>query len=51
LDYYSGVGSKVPDSSIPRYTQKEIEVLKGVSLEEVTTLHQAKEMFKGEIDN
>jgi len=40
---------QVPDSSIPRYTQKEIEVLKGLSLEEVTTLHQAKEMFKGEI--
>ena len=40
---------KVPDSSIPRYTQKEIEALKGLSLEEVKTLHQAKEIFKGKI--
>ena len=38
---------QVPDSSILKYTQMEVEVLRGLSWEEVKTLHEAKEIFEG----
>ena len=41
---------KVPDPSIPRYTKEETEALRGLTLEEIKTLHDAKVIFKGEID-
>ena len=40
---------KVPDPSIPKYTQVEIEALKGLNLEELMTLHEAKRIFEGAI--
>jgi hypothetical protein len=40
---------KVPDPSIPKYTQVEIEALKGLNLEELMTLHDAKRIFGGTI--
>jgi hypothetical protein len=40
---------KVPDSSIPRYTQKEIEGLKNLTLDELKTLHEVKVLFRGTI--
>ena len=40
---------KVPDSSITKYTQVEIEALKGLNLEELMTLHEAKRIFGGTI--
>ena len=40
---------QVPDSSIPRYTQKEIEGLKNLTLDELKTLHEAKVLFRGTI--
>lgn len=42
---------KVPDSSIPKYTKMEIDALKDLNWEEVKTLHDAKEMFIGEISD
>ena len=39
----------VPDPSIPKYTQFEIEALKGLNLEELMTLHEAKRIFGGTI--
>jgi hypothetical protein len=39
----------VPDLTLSRYTQDEIESLKGLSWEETQTLHKAKVLFKGEI--
>ena len=39
----------VPDPSIPKYTQVEIEALKGLNLEELMTLHEAKRIFRGTI--
>ena len=42
--------TRVPDPSIPRYTKEETEALRGLSLDEIKTLHEAKVIFKGEID-
>jgi hypothetical protein len=40
---------KVPDTAIPRYTQAELDVLKGLNLDELKTLHEAKVLFGGTI--
>ena len=40
---------KVPDPSIPKYTQVEIDALKDLNLEELMTLHEAKRIFEGAI--
>ena len=40
---------KIPDPSIPRYTKEETEALRGLTLDELKTLHEAKVIFKGEI--
>jgi hypothetical protein len=42
--------TRVPDPSIPRYTKEEAEALRGLTLDELKTLHEAKVIFKGEID-
>jgi hypothetical protein len=42
-------GIKVPDSSIPKYLQQEIDALKGLTLDELKTLHEAKKIFGGSI--
>ena len=42
--------TRVPDSSIPKYTKEETEALRGLTLDELKTLHEAKVIFKGEID-
>jgi len=42
--------TRVPDPSIPRYTKEETEALRGLTLDELKTLHEAKVIFKGEID-
>ena len=39
----------VPDPSIPRYTKEETEALRGLTLDELKTLHEAKVIFKGKI--
>jgi len=39
----------VPDLTLSRYTQNEIDALKGLSWEETQTLHEAKILFNGEI--
>ena len=41
---------KIPDPSIPKYTKEETEALRGLTLDELKTLHEAKMIFKGEID-
>ena len=41
--------TKIPDPSIPRYTKEETEALRGLTLDELKTLHEAKVIFKGEI--
>lgn len=40
---------KVPSSAIPKYTQNELEALKGLDLDELRTLHEAKMIFTGKI--
>ena len=40
---------KVPDSTIPKYTQSEVDGLKNLTLDELRTLHEAKVLFKGTI--
>ena len=40
---------KVPDSSLPKYTQAEIEALKGLTIEELQIMHEAKKLFGGTI--
>lgn len=42
--------TRVPDPSIPKYTKEETEALRGLTLDELKTLHEAKVIFKGEID-
>ena len=42
--------TRVPDPSIIKYSQEEIESLNGLTLDEIKTLHEAKMIFKGEID-
>tara|TARA_B100000446_G_scaffold60782_1_gene56642 strand:+ start:354 stop:737 length:384 start_codon:yes stop_codon:yes gene_type:complete len=41
--------TRVPDPSIPKYTKEETEALRGLTLDELKTLHEAKVIFKGEI--
>ena len=41
--------TRVPDPSIPRYTKEETEALRGLTLDELKTLHEAKVIFKGKI--
>ena len=40
---------RVPDPSISSYCQNEVETLKGLTIDEVKTLHEAKVIFKGSI--
>lgn len=40
---------KVPDTAITRYTQAELDALKGLTLDELKTLHEAKVLFGGSI--
>ena len=40
---------KVPDSSLPKYTQAEIESLKSLTVEELQTMHEAKKLFGGTV--
>jgi hypothetical protein len=40
---------KVPDSSLPKYTKAEVDALRGLSLDELKTLHEAKIIFGGNI--
>jgi hypothetical protein len=40
---------KVPNSTFPKYTEKEIMTLHGLTLDELKTLHEAKVIFHGEI--
>ena len=42
--------TRVPDPSIPKYTKEETEALRGLTLDELKTLHEAQVIFKGEID-
>ena len=42
--------TRVPDPSIPRYTKEETEALRGLTLDEIKTLHEAKQLFKGTIN-
>ena len=42
---------KVPDPALSKYTQAEIEALKDLSMEEIQTLHEAKIIFKGIIND
>ena len=42
---------KVPDPALSKYTQAEIEALKDLSIEEIQTLHEAKIIFKGIIND
>ena len=42
--------TRVPDPLIPKYTKEETEALRGLTLDELKTLHEAKVIFKGEID-
>ena len=42
--------TRVPDPSIPKYTKEETEALRGLTWDELKTLHEAKVIFKGEID-
>ena len=39
--------TRVPDPSIPKYTKEETEALRGLTLDELKTLHEAKVIFKG----
>jgi hypothetical protein len=41
--------TRVPDPSILRYTKEETEALRGLTLDELKTLHEAKQLFKGSI--
>ena len=40
---------KIPDPTLAKYTQAEIEALKALSMEEIQTLHEAKIIFKGTV--
>ena len=40
---------RVPDPSILRYAKEETEALRGLTLDELKTLHEAKQLFKGTI--
>ena len=40
---------KVPDPIFPKYTEKEIIKLNGLTLDELKTLHDAKVIYSGEI--
>ena len=38
---------KVPDSRIPRYAQSELDDLRGLSIDELKVMHEAKKAFGG----
>ena len=40
---------KVPDSTIPRYTQSEVNDLHGLNIDELNIMHEAKNVFGGVI--
>ena len=40
---------KTPDSTIPRYTQSELDDLRGLSTDELKMMHEAKKAFGGVI--
>ena len=42
--------TRVPDPSIIKYSQEEIESLNDLTLDELKTLHEAKQLFKGTIN-
>ena len=42
--------TRVPDPSIPKYTKEETEALRGLTLDELKNLHEAKQLFKGTIN-
>ena len=42
---------KVPNPTLSKYTEAEIEALKDLSMEEIQTLHEAKVIFKGIIND
>ena len=42
--------TRVPYPSITRYMKKETEALRGLTLDELKTLHEAKQLFKGTIN-
>ena len=42
--------TRVPDPSIPKYTKEETEALRGLTLDELKPLHEAKQLFKGTIN-
>ena len=42
--------TRVPDPSIIKYSQEEIESLNDLTLDEIKTLHEAKQLFKGTIN-
>jgi hypothetical protein len=37
--------TQVPDPSLPKYTQTEVDALRSLSLDELKTLHEAKKIF------
>ena len=41
--------TQVPDPTLSKYTQTEVKALKGLSLDELKTLHEAKVLFGGVI--
>ena len=41
--------TQVPDPTLSKYTQTEVKALKGLSLDELKTLHEAKVLFGGTI--
>ena len=42
--------TRVPDPSIIKYSQEEIESLNDLTLDEIKTLHEAKQLFNGTIN-
>ena len=42
---------KVPNPTLSKYTQGEIEALKDLSIDEIQTMHEAKVIFKGIIND
>ena len=41
--------TQVPDPSLAKYTKDEVDALRGLSLDELKTLHEAKVLFRGNI--
>ena len=38
---------KIPNSRIPRYAQSELDDLRGLSIDELKVMHEAKKAFGG----